>query len=116
MMREPDYQVVVAESGARIYRVRENIYSPFSRESEGQREVLFKRGDRVRIVLENNDDWLRVRALPAQESLEQNPGKVILYLVRSLLVPEGSDEEPPEYISVERFHAELDKLLAPADR
>ncbi len=118
LLRREDYNAIVNDYGDREYTLRENIFAPFSEESHGQREVIFKRGERVRIAIESKPDWVRVRAIPAGENQEQNPGRVILYLVRDLLPPEGDAEDGdiPDHISREQMQAELDRLLSPVSR
>ena len=89
LLREETVEDFNKRASKKYFRTRKNIYPPF--ESKESKRLSFRRGVKVRIVLEQGDDWLKVRAFPLHENEEQSRGKVILFISRELLSPEEQD-------------------------
>ncbi len=99
------------EIEGRIYTVTQNIALPFEKQLGAQKEadeIIFRKGEKVRIELETGDDWLKVRAYRSNQLREHSGGAVILFRVADFLEEQGEDVEA---YSLERLRAELSKIL-----
>ena len=68
------------------FEARKNIYPPFA--GLGPKKLLFSKGSKLRIVVQQSEDWVKVRAFPLHEKEEQRRGKLILFISREFLKPE----------------------------
>ncbi|MCR9144549.1 MAG: type II secretion system-associated lipoprotein [bacterium] len=79
--------------------------------SDAEPEVIYPAGTRVKIWVESDQDWIRVRATPVAEKREHNPGKIIIYIFRDFLKEDGESEEVQERYPVSRLEAEIAEIL-----
>ncbi len=113
LLRKSDAEAMNAEFRDRTYVARQDIYAPFNNRDESSREVLIKRGERVRLFVETSREWIRVRAVPVAEQREHNPGRVVVYVLRDFVEQEAEDGLVEEYPR-EKLDAEILRILAPA--
>ena len=97
----------------RVFRVRKDLYATFSDPKSGSRPRLFRKGEKVRIWIESQGDWIKVRAIRQDKSLEHDPGKTILYILREILEDNGEKEEIIESYPPKRLKREIEELLKP---
>ncbi len=114
LLRQPDVQNLNNQYGNQIFVATKDIEAGFSTpENPEKPEILFARGARVRLRVESQGDWLRVRAIPADQDREHNPGQVVIYVFRDFL---EEDEEPDEVVDrypPDRLQQEIDALFRP---
>ena len=89
----------------KTFLVRKDIYPQFS-QRDSDRKPIFKKGDILRLTLEQGAEWLRVRAFLAKEQQEQSQGKVILFIITNFL-----PEERSKNYSLDQLQHSLTKLL-----
>ncbi len=113
LLRKSDAEEMNAGFRERTYTARQDIYAPFNNRDEASREVLIKRGERVRLYVETSREWIRVRAIPADEQREHNPGRVVVYVLRDF-VEQQAEAAAEEGYPREKLEAEILRILAPA--
>lgn len=59
-----------------------DIKPDFSGGNEAQKEVIFKRGEKIHIYLENGEEWIKVKGYRTAEKREQAIPRTILYILR----------------------------------
>ena len=105
-----------SQNKQRHFLVIKNIYINFNKATKDSNKkatkkdkdnlkAVFKKGDKVRILLEQEVGWLKVRAFPADKPIEQSEGKVILFIIHELL----AKEELP--YKVQYIKSKLKKIL-----
>ena len=72
------------------YEILKDIYIDFSKNND-EKIIFFKKGDLVRLVLEQSEDWVKIRAYKYTENKEQAQGKIIYYYIKRL--EEESDKD-----------------------
>ena len=90
------------------FEVISDIYLTFKKnekEIKKSSKPVFKSGEKVRIVLEQDVGWIKVRAFPVKKATEQSEGKIILYIIQDFL----PDEELP--YRIQNIKTELNKIL-----
>ena len=97
----------------KTFRVKTNLFATFSDPKASSRRLLFRKGEKVRIWIESDGDWIKVRAIRAKKSLENNPGVTILYILREILEDEGAEESVIEAYPPERLRRDIEALLQP---
>lgn len=112
-MREEEVEGFNQSAEERIYTVRRDIASPFGDQFEGsdnrsQEGAIFRKGEKVRILLEVSSEWLKVRAYRLDQSQEHSGGAVILFLITEVLEDQGEDLDN---YSLERLRSDLAKIL-----
>lgn len=114
LLRQPDVQRMNNQFGDQVFVATKNIEAGFSTpENPEKPEVLFPRGARVRLIVESDGDWLRVRAVPAEEAREHNPGQVVIYVFRDFLEDDDEPEDVVDRYPAERLQTEIDALFRP---
>lgn len=113
LLRKSDAEAMNTEFRERTYIARQDIYAPFNNRDEASREVLIKRGERVRLYVEASREWIRVRAVPVTEQREHNPGRVVVYVLRDFVEQEAENGQIEEYPR-EKLDADILRILAPA--
>lgn len=114
LMREEDVESLNEEFEGRVYTATQDITTEFNTTDDGEEEVVYPRGTRLHVRVESQGDWLRVRAWPADESLEYNPGRVIIYEFRDIMEEDGRSEEIIDRYPPERLRARILEILQPA--
>ena len=61
------------------WRVKEAIFPPYT--SNNSSEPLFNKGEKIRIWLELNDQWIKVKAYKPDDPREQARGKIIIFII-----------------------------------
>ena len=108
LLRESDVTTFNESHAQKTYVATQDIFSNFSDPEETEREPIFPAGTRLKIWVESDDNWIKVRAHQADISRENAPGHTILYIIRDILEEDGA---PPEI--VDRYPAdELEKKLS----
>ncbi len=64
----------------KAYIAIKDIKSEYA-DAEDEGAIVYTKGTELRIVLEQNDDWIKVRAYPFAEPKEQAGGKLIYYYI-----------------------------------
>ncbi len=91
------------EFANKLFVVKSDIYPKFAQKNI-YREPILKKGERIRIFIEQDEDWLKVRAFKEGEAREQAHAKVILYLIKDIWDAEKEER-------VELLRKELHTLL-----
>lgn len=113
LLRKTDAEAMNTEFRERTYVARQDIYAPFNNRDESTREVLVKRGEKVRLFVETSREWIRVRAIPVSEQREHNPGRVVVYVLRDFVEQEAEEGQIESYPR-EKLDAEILRILAPS--
>jgi type II secretion system-associated lipoprotein len=112
LLREADVEDLNDRYRDRVFVTTRNLEPTFSTTaSDAEPEVIFPAGTRVRIWVESDEDWIRVRATPVEEKREHNPGKVVIYIFRDFLKEDGETEEVQERYPLPRLEAEIAEIL-----
>ena len=101
------------ELKSKRYKVLQNIYSPFPNEvaldSTPSKRILFRKGEKVKIILENGAQWVRMRAFLADSDLEKDSGRIILYIVSGLKARKKKGKK--QSLSREELDIEISRFL-----
>lgn len=112
LLREADVTSLNDTYRDRVFVTNSDIQATFSTTaSDAEPEVIFSRGTRVKIWVESDEDWIRVRATPIEEKREHNPGKVIIYIFRDFLEEDGETEAVQERYPAARLETEIAEIL-----
>ncbi len=110
LIRQEDMVHFNHKSVTQHFIARKDLYAPLGSQSPSfkgkKKEISFKKGEVLRLILEQGDDWLRVRAFSVGDDEEEGQGRVILFVLRDFL-----PEEKQENYSLEDLEQELVKLL-----
>ena len=85
--------------------VQKDIYPDFAQRDK-RNNLLFKKGTELKIELEQNPDWIKLRGFSLKENEEQRNGKIIIFIARDFL-----SEEEQEAYSINKVEDKLNKLL-----
>ena len=110
LLRQEDLRQFNTEYSDKVLRVQENLFATYSDPDSNAREVLFKQGAEIRIWAESEGDWIKVRAIPAKESLEYNPGTTILFILRDIMEQEGEPEDEIEEYPLDKLKQKVARL------
>ena len=86
LLREEAVEGFNEKLAKKQYVARKNIYVTFADKTR-HKEIIFSKGTKLRIVVEQSEDWLKVRAFSTHENEEQTRGKVIFFTTRDFLNP-----------------------------
>jgi type II secretion system-associated lipoprotein len=112
LLREADVVDLNDRYRDRVFVTSQDIQPTFSTTaSDAEPEVIFPAGTRVKIWVESDEDWIRVRATPVEEKREHNPGKVVIYIFRDFLKEDGETEEVQDRYPPPRLEAEIAEIL-----
>lgn len=65
---------------SQVYRAVKDIRAAGDEKESG--DIVFKKGDKLRLWVEAGSDWVRVKAFAAGENREQARGRTIVYVFR----------------------------------
>lgn len=112
LLREQQVQDLNDDYRDRVFVAAQDIKPVFSTiGSDEEPEVIYPRGTKLKIWVESDEGWIRVRGTPVEEKREHNPGKVIMYIFREFLAEDGETEEVQDEYPVERLRGEIGELL-----
>lgn len=80
LMSREDVRTVNQNLDTQVYRALKDIRAAGDDRDSG--DVVFKKGDKLRLWVEAGGDWVRVKAFGAAENREQARGRTIVYLFR----------------------------------
>lgn len=92
------------EFEGRTYIAIVDIKPEFSDSSDAKTEIIFHKNDRLRLVAENGEEWIRVKAHIVSDRPEQAIGRAIVFILRDDL---KKDADP-----LSEVRARLDKLVS----
>ena len=95
----------------RVMTARQNIFASFSDPEAPNREILFRKGEKLRIWVEAEGDWLKVRAIRHGKPIENNPGRAIIYILREVLEDTGAPEAEINHYPREKLEAQIRQIL-----
>ena len=72
------------------------------------KDVLYKKGDKLKIWLESGGDWVRVKAYPADKPREQARGNTIIYIFAPSADPSLKKKGAQERVGKDKKNTELD--------
>ncbi len=105
-LRKKDVKAFNVDVKGKIYITKKVIYINFNNTPSSLNTAIYPKGARIRILVEHSEDWIKVRAFPADENKEQIHGKVILYIIRDL-----QKEKMKKNYSIEELKKELYKIV-----
>ena len=105
LLREETVESFNEKLAKKQFVARKNIYVSFADKTR-HKEIIFSKGTKLRIVVEQSEDWLKIRAFSTHENEEQSRGKVILFTARDFL----SSAEQKNY-SLANLQQSLNDLL-----
>lgn len=112
LLRQADVRDLNDNYRERVFVTSQDIQATFSTTAgDAEPDVIFPRGTKVKIWVESDEDWIRVRATPVEEKREHNPGKVIIYIFRDFLKEDGESEEVQDRYPVSRLEARIAEIL-----
>lgn len=112
LLREADVVDLNDRYRDRVFVTNRDLEPTFSTTvSDAEPEVIYPAGTRVKIWVESDEDWIRVRATPLEEKREHNPGKVVIYIFRDFLKEDGESEEVQDRYPLSRLEAEIAEIL-----
>ena len=112
LMREVDVRNMNNRIQNQVYRAKADIQPVFS-QAEDEEDAIYPRGALLKLRVESDGDWLRVRALPAEEDVENNPGKIIIYIFRDFLEENDESDDIVDAYPAERLEADIAEILEP---
>ncbi len=80
LMSREDVRTVNQNLDTQVYKAVKDIRAAGDERDSG--DVVFKKGDKLRLWIEAGSDWVRVKAFGASENREQARGRTIVYLFR----------------------------------
>ena len=111
LLREQDVRSLNQRLEGRVFVVAEDIRPTFADVENTDDEVLFHQGDRIRLFVQSEDDWIKVRGYPADAERENEPGGILIYVLRDVLIEEGASEDTLERYPVDRLEARILELV-----
>lgn len=90
MMRDQDVRSLNRELEGAVYTASQDLVADFSEDSS--RDVIFKKGEKIRLYVEGGSDWIRVKGYKASEKREQAVGRTLVYLLREDLKDEDGQK------------------------
>lgn len=95
---------------------KENIYKPFANEKE---EPIIRKNQKLRLWLENKEEWLKVKFYQSDENREQARGQTAIFISKDDLnkitnKPKNAKKIPPselENLVFQYIRAEIEKKL-----
>lgn len=74
-----------------VYTVTKDLTADFSEESS--KDVIFKKGEKLRLYLEGGADWVRLKGYRASEKPEQAVARTLIYVIREDIKSEDGAKE-----------------------
>ena len=91
IVKDSDLKQLNRELDSSVYTVTADLTADFSQESG--KDVIFKKGEKLRMYLEAGPDWVRLKGYRASEKPEQAVARTLVYLIREDIKSEDSAKE-----------------------
>jgi len=82
IIQKNDAKKLNQEFEKNVYTAIVDIRPETTPDGDSQKDIVFKKADRLKIYLENGEDWIKVKAFKASDKREQAIPRVILFLLR----------------------------------
>ena len=76
-----------------IFTAKADIYPHFIESHEAEPEKLLKRGEKVHLIIEISNEWVKVKAYDEKTKRQQAVGKTVIYLFKKDLSENSSVEQ-----------------------
>lgn len=111
LMNKENVIAINKELSSRTFSPKKDIFATYSDPESQSRDVLFRRGQKLKIWVESQDDWIKVRAIKKGQSIENSTGTAIIYIIRDILEDEQVEDDIVDDYPIERLKQDILKLL-----
>lgn len=91
ILKDDELRGLNRELESTVYTATADLTADFSQEAS--KEVIFKKGEKLKFFLEGGSDWIRLKAVRASERREQAIARTLMFVLREDIKGEDGPAE-----------------------